>query len=128
MIRLLVLSRLSIQLKAESYNTTTKRASTTSFKPSRRRLRASPQPGNPLPYTLHNNMSARLKEAQLSHNSIVCRQGARKNDTASRAIYLPELTQASRRSAADTRLVSHAFAEAASIFAVGDIAAPTAAV
>jgi hypothetical protein len=68
-------------------------------------------------------MSARLKEAQLPHHHIVCRQMARENDIARRAIHLPEFSQASRRSAANARPVPHAFAEAAGI-----IAASTAAV
>ena len=92
-------------------------SSTTPLQPPRRRLRTIPQPGNPLPNTIHHSMSARFKEIQLPHHHIVLRQLARENDIASRAIHLPELPQASGRSAANARLIPHAFAEAAGIIA-----------
>jgi hypothetical protein len=86
--------------------------STTPFQPSRRRLGASSQPGNPLPNTLHHNVSARLDEAQLSHHSGVLRQMARKSDIASSVINLPELMQASGGGAAKACPGPHAFAHA----------------
>lgn len=99
-------------------------SSTTPLQPPRRRLSAIPQPGNPLPNTIHHSMSARLKETQLPHHHIVLRQVAREDDIASRAIHLPELPQASRRSAAEACLIPSAFAEAT----IGIIAASTEAV
>ena len=98
-------------------------SSTTPLQPPRRRLRTIPQPGNPLPNTIHHSMSARFKEIQLPHHHIVLRQVACKNNIACGAIHLPGLPQASRRGAAEACLVPHAFAEAA-----GVVAAPKAAI
>ena len=98
-------------------------ASTTPFEPPRRRLRASPQPGNPLSNAIHHSMSARLEETQLPHHRVVLRQVARENDIACGAIHLPELPQASGRGTAEARFVSHALAEAA-----GSVAASAAAI
>jgi len=99
-------------------------ASTTPFEPPRRRLRASPQSGDPQPYAIHHSVSARLEKAHLPHHCNLLRQMARENDIACHgAIHLPELPQTSGRGAADTRFVPHALAKAAGI-----VAASTAAV
>lgn len=86
---------------------------TAPFEPPRRRLRASPQPGNPLSNAIHHSMSARLEETQLPHHRVVLWQVARENDIACGAIHLPELPQASGRGTAEACFVSRAFMEAA---------------
>ena len=99
------------------------KASTTPFEPPGGRLRACPQPGNPLPNAIHYGMSASLEEAQMPRHRVILRQVARKNNIGCGAIYLPELPQASGCGATDACLVPQAFADAA-----GSVATSTTAV
>lgn len=70
------------------------KASNTPLKPPRRRLRAPPQPGNPLSNAVHDSVSARREETELPRHRVVLRQVASEDDIATRAVHLPEVTQA----------------------------------
>ena len=84
-------------------------ASTTPFEPPRRRPCACPQPGNPLPDTVHHSMSARLEGTQMPYQHVILRQVARKNNIGCGALFFPyAFTEAASSVATSTTAVGGA--------------------